>query len=280
MDRTQFEARLAACVESAPGNRLPAAIALRPELAGMRYFDAPLVGYAAAGDELFAQLKQPGAIGPHFLAPQEWLPGAKTVISVFLPFAAPVKRSNARAGRWPSEEWLHARIEGQAFQNELARQLAGILIGAGFAALAPPLDPRFKTGAPGVADKTRQDFYTSNWSERHAAYVCGLGSFGLSKGLITARGVAGRFLSLVTAAEFAPTPRAYTEIYAYCTRCGLCIRNCPVGAISLEDGKNHPACSAFLDETREKYRPRYGCGKCQTRVSCMNRIPPPLRKRT
>lgn len=65
---------------------------------------------------------------------------------------------------------------------------------------------------------------TSLWSERHAAYVCGLGTFGLSKGLITKKGIAGRFTSLITDLPLLADERAYTDVYEYCTRygCGLC----------------------------------------------------------
>ena len=30
---------------------------------------------------------------------------------------------------------------------------------------------------------------------------------------------------------------------------------------------------ALLEETKKKYAPRYGCGKCQTKVPCESRIP-------
>ena len=36
----------------------------------------------------------------------------------------------------------------------------------------------------------------SDWSERHAAYAAGLGTFGLTRALITEKGIAGRFGSL------------------------------------------------------------------------------------
>jgi epoxyqueuosine reductase QueG len=116
--------------------------------------------------------------------------------------------------------------------------------------------------------------YTSNWSERHVAFICGHGAFGLSKGLITEKGVAGRFFSLVTDMEMEVTPRRYTDIYAYCIRCGRCAALCPARAISLESGKDHRACAAFLAETKRRYAPRYGCGKCQTDVPCESGIPP------
>ena len=46
-------------------------------------------------------------------------------------------------------------------------------------ALAPAIDSRFD-----IAQRR------SNWSERHAAFAAGLGSFGLSKSPITVKGCA------------------------------------------------------------------------------------------
>ena len=57
-----------------------------------------------------------------------------------------------------------------------------------------------------------------------------------------------------------------------CSGCGACIRRCPVNAITPR-GKEHPPCSDFLDETKIRFAPRYGCGKCQVQVPCMSGIP-------
>jgi epoxyqueuosine reductase QueG len=272
MDRRFLEAALKDFVAADPGNFVGDAAALRPDLRGMPIFDEPLFGYADAGDPWFLKLKEPGVIGAHFMPPKEWLPEARTVISLFLPFTGRVRAANRADADWPADEWLHARIEGQSFQNMVCRYAAARLEEAGFAAVVPMTDPRFSAGSL-TKDIHRQDYYTSNWSERHVAYACGLGTFGLSKGLITRRGVAGRFLSLITAAFFEPDERPYRDIYEYCTRCGACARRCPAGAISPERGKSHPLCSAFLETVLEKHRPRYGCGKCQTGVPCESRIP-------
>jgi epoxyqueuosine reductase QueG len=273
MDKQYFETVLKNFINTAPGNFVQKEIALRPELAGMRIFDEPIFGYADAEDPYFRELKKPGVIGDHVMLPGSWLPDARTVISVFLPFTGQVKAANRARMGWPADEWLHARIEGQAFQHEICRYGAAQLEEAGFAAAAPMVDPHFAQGNPLVTDKNVQDYYTSNWSERHVAYACGLGTFSLSKGIITRRGMAGRFISLVTLARFEPDARPYAGIYDYCIRCGACVRNCPVAAISMEEGKKHPVCSSFLETTREKYRPRYGCGKCQVGVPCESRIP-------
>ena len=268
MDKADFEQALKDYVRGSPENYVQKEIALRPDLAGMRIFDEPVFGYASAEDPFFEEAKKPGIIGPHFMAPAEWLPGAKTVIAVFLPIAEQVRLANSKNMAWPADEWLHARIEGQAFQNKLCLFSADLLKESGFSALVPMFDSRFTLTSPLTDDKTSQDYYTSNWSERHAAYAAGLGTFGLSKGLISRKGVAGRYISIITGAVFAPDKRPYTGIYDYCIRCGACIRNCPAGAISAEKGKIHYSCSQFLDSTRAKHAPRYGCGKCQIKVPC------------
>lgn len=86
--------------------------------------------------------------------------------------------------------------------------------------------------------------------------------------MITEKGMAGRFLSCIISEEIPPDTRPYTDIYAYCIRCGACIERCPVNAISFEQGKVHSICSAWLNKTAALYKPRYGCGLCQTAVPC------------
>jgi epoxyqueuosine reductase QueG len=237
--------------------------ALRPELAGMNVFDAPIFAAAAADDPMFPLLKDEASVGGHHRMPADWTPDARFVLSVFFPFAKRVRAANAAiAGRWPAAEWLHGRIEGQNHISAISAAAAEALRGAGFSAVAPS-----------VAGDFRSKGFTSNWSERHIAFVCGLGTFGLSKGLITEKGVAGRFCSVVTNMELGITRRSYTELYGYCISCGLCAKQCPAKAIDSKAGKAHGPCGAFLDETQKLFAPRYGCGKCQVDVPCEDRIP-------
>jgi epoxyqueuosine reductase QueG len=273
MDKETLIRTVTAYVNTAEGNFIGKATALRADLIGMKIFEEPLMGFAESGDEYFTRLKTPAAVGAHFIMPGEWLPGAKTVISVFLPFTDKIKKANQVGRNWPAKEWLHARIEGQAFIAELCRYIQERFTAEGFRCVVPLLDERFATGNPKIQDNTQQGYYTSNWSERHVAYGCGLGTFGLSGGIITGKGIAGRCASLITNAPFDPSSRPYVGIYDYCLRCGACVRNCPARAISREEGKKHPVCSKFLNLTMEKYRPRYGCGKCQVNVPCENGIP-------
>lgn len=257
-------------VEDSEDNYISKEIAISGDVVGMRIFEAPLVAFGATGDEYFTKLKQPAAIGEHFMTPKEWLPQARTVISFFLPFTAAVKMGNRKEKSWPAAEWLHGRIEGQAFVNKLSLYLKTALIDEGYDSLVPALDQRFWSNAGGTQHEAG---FTSNWSERHVAFVCGLGTFGLSKGLITPKGVAGRFGSIITELYLPPDSREYENIYEYCSMCGKCVKNCPARAITMEKGKDHKPCAAFLEQTRARFAPRYGCGKCQVGVPCESRIP-------
>ena len=258
------------------GNVIDHDIAGNGSTRGYVIFDPPVIGFGSAHDRLFDEYKKPGIIGPWHMSPDEWLPDAETVISVFFPFSEEVRESN-RLGEQPSFEWLCGRIEGQAYIAGFSDELKVSLERLGISVCVPCVDSRFKsvkrgTGIDGYADMT-PDTYGSRWSERHAAYVCGLGTFGLSKGLITAKGIAGRFTSLIISERIVPDKRSYSGIYDYCLMCGACVRRCPAGAITLEKGKDHAICEKWLINTAERYAPRYGCGKCQTGVPCEAGIP-------
>jgi len=237
-------------------------------------FDEPLVGFASASDALFDQYKQPGVIGPAYMKPEEWLPGAKTVISLFMPFSEQLRKSNYGDIEHTSPEWLRGRIEGQAFITNFTGNLKNKLEKLGVAACVPALDPRFKVirhdlGTPEAPDR----FFESTWSERHAAYASGLGTFGLHKGLITEKGCAGRYCSIIVDLELEAKPRDYTGIFDYCTRCGACIPRCAACAITQEHAKNHALCQDRQEMLKLRYAPRFGCGKCQTSVPCESRNP-------
>ena len=224
----------------------------------MKIYEAPLVGYAAAYDVYFDTFRNEGVVGPDFVTPENWLCGANTVISYFLPFAREIRESNAAAGL-PSEEWVSARIDGEVFNNAVRAFLVRLIENLGEKAVAPVLDQRFYI---------RNNI--SNWSERHVAFAAGLGTFGLQRGLITDKGNAGRFGSVVTTLRLTPTPRPYTDHTDYCLfysdgSCGLCVKRCPPAAMTKQ-GKDNKVCSDFIDNV-------IGCGKCNTGVPCEYSIP-------
>jgi epoxyqueuosine reductase QueG len=226
----------------------------------MQIWDLPLIGIASSKDELWKTFKQPSIIGPHHMSPNEWLSGAKSVISYFLPYTKRIREAN-RIQKITATEWLYGRWEGELFNETLRKFIVELVEKAGHHALAPLLDERFA-----VVN------LRSNWSERHAAFVAGLGTFSLNRSIITRMGSAGRCGSVIVDFDLEPTQRAYTEIDEYCSNCGACAKRCPAQAID-KTGKNNEICMAYIRKEKEIYNPRYGCAKCQTGVPCENKIP-------
>lgn len=288
MDKKEIKSIAADYIKNSNDNYINEKYAISKKLIGTKIFNIPIFSFGSADDELFKKLKEPSVIGEHFLLPKEWLTNAKTVISFFLPFSKQVRESNYHDQKWPSAEWLHARIEGQELLNKLCSFLKEKIEKENYKSIVPIFDSRFWSNTNDKKKELNKNknqldppLFTSNWSERHTAYICGLGTFGLSKGLITKKGIAGRFGSIVTEKYFRPDKRKYDMVSEYCSRCGECAKQCPVNAISLQNGKNHFICSDFLKITRSKYSPRYGCGKCQVNVPCENKIPiKPLKEST
>lgn len=270
---------LAGWLSSAAENFVPEGKALEPELAGMRIFDEPLIGVCGADDSYLLSLTDNDEANLHIMPPSEWLPGAKSVISVYFPLSARVRESNRCKGP-VSLEWLHGRIEGQDCVEAATRYLLGVIEdtptggsgdGAMAKAVAPSLDERFRMMQLDGEPPTRR--FSVNWSERHAAYAAGLGTFAMPGGIITRVGAAGRLSSVITTIDIPPTPREYEGIYDYCIRCGACALRCPAKAIGANMSKNAELCSAQLNIPKEKYPPYYGCGKCQVAVPCESAVP-------
>ena len=241
--------------------------AISPEAAGLRIFDTPIFGVAAADDPIFNTFRQPNVVGEIFRTPETWLNGAVSVVSFFLSFSGEVRVSN-RVSDEPSANWLHARIEGQEFVKKLTLALCELIKKDGSFCVAPTFEPEFKMHVS--EDRT---VHSSTWSERHIAYAAGLGAFGLSRSFITKRGTAGRYSSLVTTLPLPPTPRESAYALDFCDKCGACVPRCPVGAIDAKTGMDKLICENYLEKMREKFRPRYGCGKCQTKVPCEHIMP-------
>lgn len=272
MNRELFIQSVIRCFESSEYNIISKEQALSDELVSVRIFDHPIVAVADAFDADLEGLQKNEVVGEHFMLPVQWLPNAKSVISIFFPFTQTIRSGNKEDMSYPSNGWLNGRIEGQYFINEFSADIVGFLNDSGFASVAPSIDKRFFANMDNDNNGINKT-YTSNWSERHVAHVCGLGTFSLSKGLITEKGIAGRFTSIITELSLVPDEKTFGRFDENCIMCGKCIKNCPVNAISFEHGKNHEICSAFLNEIMAKHSPWYGCGKCQVDVPCEYRNP-------
>lgn len=243
-------------------------------------FGRPLVGFANGNDSLWEEFKR--YIGPFHWTPAEifteMFPSVKatpdelTIVSWILPQTKQTKSDHRKENIYPSERWARARRYGEEFNVKLRRHLVEALMNSGYDALAPQLSPLWKM------QMSEQYGFASTWSERHAAYMAGLGTFGLSDGLITPLGKAMRCGSVIARIHVPASPRPYQDHHAYCLffakgTCGKCIDRCPVGAITKE-GHNKEKCKTKGDDVSD----RYGfesrcCGLCQVGVPCESRIP-------
>nr|WP_320146783.1 epoxyqueuosine reductase [uncultured Anaeromusa sp.] len=226
----------------------------------MKIWETPLIGVASAADPLWVALKNPVSVGPQHKSPDEWMPEAKSVISYFLPYTERIRSAN-RIAEVTATEWLYGRWEGEILNEALRSFIVDMVEKNGGRAIAPIQDQRYE-----VVD------LRSNWSERHVAFIAGLGTFSLSRALITKRGSAGRFGSVIVDFSLEPTQREYSDIYEYCSKCMACARRCPPQAID-KNGKDNQMCRLHIGMEKEKYSPRYGCAKCQAGVPCEAKIP-------
>ncbi len=244
----------------------------------------PIVGFSRGDDPLYQFYKK--NIGTFYWTPLEILnkifpqlrvtPDQLTVISWVLPHTDATKLDNRKQSVYPSERWARARIYGEEVNVKLRKHVVSTLQESGCEAVAPMLSPLWKW------EISERYGFASTWSERHAAYASGLGTFGLCDGLITPKGKAMRCGSVVARVKIPPTNRTYTNHHTYCLFfskgiCGKCIQRCPAGAIT-ETGHDKIKCEKHLQTTRDYVRSHfdfegYGCGLCQTRVPCESKIP-------
>ena len=245
------------------------------------FFEPPFMKVASAHDPLWETFRS--VIGPFHWTPQEALaqecPGAAaaSVVVFVMPIGKAARMDNRRVTGRPATSWARGRGFGSEVANLMSTQLCLLLADAGHAASSPH------------QTMTRQKFdyaargFSSAFSERHAAFVAGLGTFGLSGGLITEHGIAHRIGSIVTSLPLAADTREYgDDPFAWCTRCGACMRRCPAGAIGAEvSDRDRRKC---FEQVYVKNVPTQaheygwlklgiGCGLCQTAVPCEERRP-------
>ena len=248
-------------------------------------FDRPIVGFSRGDDPMYAFYKD-HIDHDFYRLPSEWLksiyghdfdPSRISVISWFLPQTEDTKQKSRAANDCPPMEWTMNRVHGEECNRQLAKALEQHLIGLGYEAVAPMCSDQFSWG------DSEKFVKMSNWSERHTAHISGLGTFGLCDGLISKRGKAGRYGSVIVYAPLEATERTYTTYNEYCMAkngCTACIKRCPAGAITLEGGHNKVLCMKYHADVIEKIdHERYGydgyavCGLCQTGVPCESGIP-------
>ena len=221
-------------------------------------WETPLVGFAAALDPLFAELKN--VASPTHALPGDLLPGARTVVAFFLPFEKSIPLSNI-AGIPVSWEWARGYIETNALIGAVTNHMKLYLESRGHAVAVTPATHNFDP-----------EKLVSDWSHRHVAFVAGLGRFGQNNMLITARGCCGRLGSFVTDVFLPPDSRTEVEacLHRHDGSCLRCVERC-VNAALFADRFDRKQCHAMCLRNGTAFREMGKadvCGKCMVGVPC------------
>ena len=218
----------------------------------------PIVAFAATSDPLFQQIRS--WTHPHHLFPEDLLPEAKTVVAYYLPFQPKVSISNEN-GLLASPEWGSTYL----LTNQLITRINDFLV-------LTLRQSGYLAAYAGATHNFDESSLMSPWSHRHAAYIAGLGSFGLHNLLITAQGCCGRLGTLVTSAPAEATPRPEREacLYRYNGSCGLCVSRCVNGSLHFEDYDRHLCYTMCLKNAQalDSMGLADVCGKCTVQLPC------------
>ena len=300
--------------EASELNRLPDAYG------GHRIFKEPAIGVSAGHDPIVDRFKE--VVAPVHLTPAEmWSKSARhssrdaqplgrpvpdggtwadlpdlsarlKVLSIVFPYTRAILADGCRSRhRTPlaglALNWAHA------FHTEVYERTARFIVDRGYRVMVPQRS-RFYS----VLVTLSAPHVVSSWSERHYAFVAGLGTFGLAEHLITAHGCNVRLASFITDAPLDVTPRPSDDPFANCLyyargKCAKCVTRCPGGALT-KDSHRKLVCELIRQKESARVRGELkpflkplkrlfmympveecpiGCGVCQYRVPCMDRNP-------
>jgi epoxyqueuosine reductase len=153
---------------------------------------------------------------PEAFYPQSILPEARSVIVIGLPVSLPVLETS------PSIYYRELYKIVNTLLDQYTYRLANVLNDRGYPSVFVPRDGY---GSIQILLKNPVAFF----SHRHAAYLAGLGTFGVNNTLLTPEyGPRVRFGSIFTAADLPPDPLLQEDL---CTRCMRCVRMCPSHAL-------------------------------------------------
>lgn len=248
-------------------------------------WDDILLGVASGDDLIFEKFRE--VVSEEHFMPLEIFskvyPDTDTaahelsVLCWILPQRRQTCLDNRDMKKLPSERWGRAKHFGENFYMQMGKKLVKFFNEKGISAVFPMEHAEITKNI--LSEKY---FLVTNWSERHACYASGLGTFGLCDGLITPYGKAHRCGSIIVKTQLPVTKRDYSYFHEYCPfftdgTCGMCIKRCPTGAIT-ENGHEKSICRQYLYGECAEFIKGYGfddhaCGLCQTGVPCENRIP-------
>jgi epoxyqueuosine reductase QueG len=211
-----------------------------------RELDIPLVGFAPA-DAWDDPPFEPWI--PEEFRPKAIHPEARTVIVIGMPVFLPIVETSPSIAYHELYRTVNSLLDMNGYR------IASFLNRTGY-----PSIPITRDGYGSIAILAKRPL--AFFSHRHAAYLAGLGNFGVSNMLLTPEfGPRVRFASIFTAAEIPPGKVLGEHL---CTRCMRCRDICPVQALGSEDYPadltKKEACAARSGELARRFVSP--CGFC------------------
>lgn len=261
------------------------------------FFGEPVISFADGDAPIFQNFKK--SVSESHLLPREILekqipiplkkkPGFEikhvSVISGALPINPEIIQSESKSQYGSTLMHNHMNWRGGhwGFLKSVSDYIEVLFYIMGHHAVAPFFSPLYRSEPQKIAGNCRKTI--SNWSERHIAEACGLGTFGLNGMIITEKGVAVNLFSLVCDVELPPTPKPIKQNCLYYREgsCRKCMERCQNTAISLE-GRNARKCHEYAAQKLPEILKKEGklqdiigiptCGLCTMGVPCSDRIP-------
>ncbi|MDD1698203.1 MAG: 4Fe-4S binding protein [Methanoregula sp.] len=208
--------------------------------------DIPLVGFAPAM-RWDKPLFEPWI--PEDFRPRSIFPETRTVIVIGLPVSLPTVETSPSIYYHEMYRTINTLLDTSGYRISL------FLNAEGFPSIWIPRDGY---GSISLLKENPIAFF----SHRHAAFLAGMGNFGINNMLLTEKyGPRIRFTSIFTAADLPPDPVIDRSL---CTECMQCVDICPVKAL---DGRKYPegltdkkACAARSEALYKRYISP--CGFC------------------
>jgi epoxyqueuosine reductase len=208
--------------------------------------DIPLVGFAPArrwDNPLFVPWI------PEEFRPRSIFPETETVIVIGLPVLLPIIETSPSIFYHELYRTVNTLLDAYGYRISLS------LNSEGFSSIWIPRDGY---GSIGVLKEKPLAFF----SHRHAAFLAGLGTFGINNMLLTEKyGPRVRFASIFTSADLPPDPVMKGSL---CTKCMQCVDACPVKALDSREYPEGLTDKKACAERSEALNKRYisPCGLC------------------
>jgi len=225
----------------------------------------PVIKIISADDERFFSLKETVSAG--HLLPCDILDDAKSVICFFIPFKESIVESNVNR-KTASTEWASAYVKTNELIQRINDNIEKLMEQNGY-----------KTGKIKATHNFDVEKLISNWSHRHAAYIAGLGTFGINNMLITEYGCCGRLGSIIINCELSeyiktetPKEKCLNKING---SCGICRRRCVTDSFSDNNFDRYKCYKQCLENAEYHKNTGYAdvCGKCLVDLPCSVREP-------